>query len=151
RGAAVVAARDQPGRVGGRILQAHTCRGGREGTDAERDQQHQHGQDDRELGCDRAAIVSGPAAHDTVSARRTRSVRMPRTSSERMITTSSPAKATAAIVAMAYSAVAAPDSSVNSRAERRRVRRGTVMGLSLSVGGHGLGEAGTGSGSEGQG
>src|SRR5690606_37237531 len=74
-----------------------------------------------------------------------------RTSSERMLTTSSPAKATAAIVALAYSAVAAPDSSVNSRAERRRVRRGTVMGLSLSVGGHGLGEAGTGSGSEGQG
>src|SRR5690606_39053908 len=94
-------------------------------------------QGDGELGGDGAAFLAEPAAssahractpggarHETVSARRTRSVRMPRTSSERMITTSRPAKATAAIVVIAYSAVAAPVSSVNSCAARLLVSRG---------------------------
>ena len=96
---------------GGRPRRARPAREG--------EHEHDRGEGDGELGDDRAAVVAEPRpSHATVSARRTRSVRMPRTSSLRMITTSSPAKATAAIVAIAYSAVAAPVSSREEHAAR---------------------------------
>jgi hypothetical protein len=56
----------------------------------------------------------------TVSACRTRSVRMPCTSPERMIATRSPANDTAAMITIAYSAVAAPVSSRSRLGSRGR-------------------------------
>src|SRR5690606_32927294 len=123
------------------ILQRHLRRRRAQRPDPEQQGEQGGGERDGELGCDRPPLAAPSAAllarahHDTVSARRTRSVRMPRTSSERMITTRSPANATAAIVVMAYSAVAAPVSSVNIRAARPRVSAGRsffVMSFLLS-------------------
>src|SRR5690606_16899453 len=119
------------------ILQGDLSGRGTESTDPEQQGEQGCGQCDRELSGDGTPLTAEPATepasasatggtphHDTVSARRTRSVRMPRTSSDRMITTSRPAKATAAIVVIAYSAVAAPVSSVNSCAARLLVSGG---------------------------